>query len=102
MFGSDCVTIIFSLTTCFPSLTRPSQMGSQADNIRQYLGVGAINSVVFFSTAVQLITPVTALIASARQYSSVPVQVGRNSLSVTNLQIQQSFVSEYNQYASLQ
>jgi len=98
VFGSDCVIVMFSLTACFTRLTGHSQTGSQADKIFQYLqGVSAINSVFSFSTAVQLITTVTTPIASARQYSSVPVQVGRHSLCVTNLQIQQqSLVSEYN------
>jgi len=39
--------VIFSLITCFPSLTRHSQTGSQADKICHYLlGVSTINSVV--------------------------------------------------------
>ena len=47
MFGSDCVMVIFSLNTCFLTLTRHSETGSQADKICQYLlVVSTINSVV--------------------------------------------------------
>jgi len=47
VFGSDCVMVILSLITCFPSLTRHSQTGSQADKICQYIvGVSTINSAV--------------------------------------------------------
>jgi hypothetical protein len=47
IFGSDCILVIFSLITCFPSLTRHSQTGSQTDKICQFfLAVSSINSVV--------------------------------------------------------
>jgi hypothetical protein len=39
--------VIFSSVTCFPSLTRRSQTGSQADKVCQYLlAVSTINSAV--------------------------------------------------------
>jgi hypothetical protein len=58
--------VMFSLITCFPSLTRHSSSGSQANKICQYLlGVSTINAVVssqrLYNVAPQLQHPLLPL-----------------------------------------
>jgi hypothetical protein len=77
VFGSDCVMVIFSLITCFPSLTWHTQTGSQADKIHQYLyGASTVHSVVSSQWLYISSPPFTTPIASAWLYFSVPSQVG--------------------------
>ena len=68
--------VILSLITCFPTLTRHSNWKSSRQDLSVLLDRQHNKFCCFFSTAVQPITPVTTPIASAWQYSSVPVQVG--------------------------